>query len=325
MLAEVAAAAVEPPDMSVVLLVDQERERGARCLRSVLAQSIVDRLEVLLVDLAGPDAGPLAGSDHPRVRVLRPPATASFGELHAEGVLRARAPIVAFLEEHCVALPGWAEAMVRAHRGPAAAVGGERHNPAPQRSLAQFIHLLDNGPWSAPAVEQTTKMLPAGNVAYKWDVLMRYRDRLSLYFQSEGLLQAKMIEDGLTFRVEPAAKYQHEYDDSLAELVARWFWQGYAIGAARAELLGGTRRRRARHLWRWLKGVAFPPVVLVRLIAARSPGRTRLVLSKVHVALLYPMSHVSGDVAGTLLGRQGRDERVRHRLLNGRRAARGAQ
>lgn len=324
MLAKETAPAVEPPDMSVVLLVDQERERGARCLGSVLAQSIVDRLEVLLIDLAGPEGGALPGSDHPRVRVLCPPATASFGELHAEGVLRARAPIVAFLEEHCVALPGWAESLVRAHQGPAAAVGGERHNPTPRRGLAQFIHLLDDGPWSAPAVARTTKALPAGNVAYKRDVLLRYRDRLGLYFQSEGLLQAQLVADGLTLRVEPAAKYQHEYDDSLAQLCARWFWQGYAAGAARAELLGGRRRQQARHLGRWPKGMAFPPVVVLRLIAARSPGRTRLVLSKLHVALLYPLSHVSGDVAGTLLGRRGRDERLRQRLLNGRRAARGA-
>lgn len=307
--------------MSVVLVVDQQRERGARCLRSVLEQSIVDRLEVLLVDLAAPDAGPLRGSDDPRVRVLRLPATASFGELHAEGVLRARAPIVAFLEEHCVALPGWAEALVRTHRGPAAAVGGERHNPTPRRGLAQFVHLLDDGPWSAPAVERTTKALPAGNVAYKRDVLLRYRDRLGLYFQSEGLLQARLVADGLTLRVEPAAKYQHEYDDSLAQLCARWFWQGYVAGAARTELLGG-RRQKARHLGRWLKGLAFPPLMLLRLIVAPSPGRTRLVLSKLHVALLFPLCHVSGDIAGTLLGGRGGDDRVRHRLLNGRRAAR---
>ncbi|MGH9361855.1 MAG: glycosyltransferase family 2 protein, partial [Thermoanaerobaculia bacterium] len=142
------SAAVEQLRMSVVLLVDQQRERGARCLSSVLAQSIVDRLEVLLLDLGGAAAGPLPGSEHPRVCVLRLPPTMSFGALQAEGVLRARAPIVAFLEEHCVALPGWAEALVLAHEGPAAAVGGERHNPTPWRSLAQFIHLLDHGPWS---------------------------------------------------------------------------------------------------------------------------------------------------------------------------------
>src|SRR5688572_8422869 len=89
------------PRMSVVLLVGGQRARGARALRSVIEQSPVDALEVLLLDLGWRDHAPLDGSDHPGVRVLRLDPGIGFGAARARAILEARAPIVAFLEEHC--------------------------------------------------------------------------------------------------------------------------------------------------------------------------------------------------------------------------------
>jgi hypothetical protein len=300
--------------MSVILMVDRERERGARCLRSILGQSIIDRLEVLLIDLA-PAAASLAGSDHPRVEVLRLPSSMSWGALNAAAVLRTRAPIVAFIEEHCVALPGWAESLVRAHEGPAAGVTGERNDFAPDQTLAQLLHLLDHGPWSAPATAQATTSLPDGNVAYKRDILMRYRDRLDVYLHCEGLLHKQMIKDGLTLRVEPAARYQHEYDDSVTESVARWFWQGYLIGATRAELRGWTPRQRRARVWGFLRSPPLPPPLLRRLIGAHG----RVVRSNLGAALGYSLAPMIGEILGTAFGAYGFSDRARHYLLNSRR------
>ena len=58
------------PRMTVLLMVDQQRERGAHCLQSILAQSNIDEIEILLYDNAAETNGPLAGSEHPSVRVL---------------------------------------------------------------------------------------------------------------------------------------------------------------------------------------------------------------------------------------------------------------
>jgi len=305
------------PALSVVLLVDRERQRAARCLAGLLAQTILDQLEVLLVDLGADRLGPLSGSEHPRVRVLQPPPTSSFGELQAQGVLAARAPIVAFIEEHCIAAPTWAAALVLAHRAPVAAVGGQRENATPQRSLARFLYLLDALPGP---------LLPAGNVTYKRDVLLRYGERLAALFESEGLLQARLLEDGFRLAADPAVRYEHEYDESWPDVCVRWYWQGYAAGAARAHLKDSPRgaRRMASGLWRLLKGAAAPAVLTQRLIRAGSPARWDVLLRNAHLVLLYPFTYVLGDVAGTLRGGRGMDARVRDHLLNGTRISRAA-
>jgi hypothetical protein len=300
--------------MSVIVLVDRQRERGARCLRSLLDQAMIDRLEVVLIDMAPPGTAPLPGSDHPRVLVLRLDPTLSFGQLLSTAVLCTHAPIVASIEEHCVALPGWAEALVRAHRAPVAAVGGERHNPAPGEPLARFIHFLDDGPWAAPATAQATRILPEGNIAYKREVLLRHRERLHLLFQCEGLLTAELVAEGLEMRVEPAARYLHEYDASVVEASARWFWQGWVVGATRAELLGWTPAERRANIKYCLQR----PLSTLRTLRAAPKD---ILHDNLRAALMYAVCPAVGEAAGTALQAFGVKDRLRANLINGRRGA----
>jgi hypothetical protein len=303
--------------ISVILMIDEQRERGARCLASVLGQSIGDALEVLLIDVGTTATAPIAGSDDPRVRTLRLPPAAPVGRLLAEAVRQARAPLVAFLEEHCVALPAWAEALVLADRGGSlAALGGERHNSAPGLGLADFVHLLDMGPWSPPAADCAVPALPEGNVAYRRDVLLRYGDRLALYFQSEGLLHAKLVADGFTLRVVPGARYQHAYDDSLRESCARWCAMGWVVGATRAECSGWTPGQRTLYIARGLMVLPLIPINRLARVAMRHPADRRLVLANLHVGILWSCASWVGVLLGTALGLRGMNARVRHYVLN---------
>ena len=54
-----------PPDLSVLLVVGERRDRAVRALASVLSQDALDRLEILLLDLAPGEPAPLPGSGHP--------------------------------------------------------------------------------------------------------------------------------------------------------------------------------------------------------------------------------------------------------------------
>ena len=66
-----------------------ESGRGAR-LRSLLEQSAIDRMEILLFDL-GPETCPaLPGSDHPRVRLTRRAPRDLLATARADGVRAAR-------------------------------------------------------------------------------------------------------------------------------------------------------------------------------------------------------------------------------------------
>ena len=64
-------SASEVPALSVILVIGGQREREARALQSLLEQSAIDRMEILLYDLGPVDCPPIPGSDHPRVRLTR--------------------------------------------------------------------------------------------------------------------------------------------------------------------------------------------------------------------------------------------------------------
>ena len=163
------------PAVSVIVMVDGQRERGARCLQSILSQSIIDEMEVLLLDFAPPDTPPMRGSEHPSVRVVRMGDTIEFGGARALGVQMARAPIVAFLEEHVIARPGWAEALVRAHRGGWAGVGPEVHNPMPGYGISDAIFVVGYGTWAPPLAPGETELIPSQNSSFRRDVLLSVR------------------------------------------------------------------------------------------------------------------------------------------------------
>ena len=310
------------PRISVILVVEAQRERGARCLASVLEQSVGDALEVLLIDVGASGSVAIAGSHDPRVRVLHRPASVPFGRMLADAVGQARAPLVAFLEEHCVALPGWAGALVRADRGePVIALGGARYDPAPSSGLSAFVHLLDMGPWSPPAVDCAVRALPEGNVAYRRDGLLRYGDRLAVYFRCEGLLHAQLIKDGLTLRVVPDARYEHAYESSLRALCARWYAMGWVAGATKAELAGWSVRQRTVDIARRLSALPLSPVGQLVRLARRRPDGRRLVLANLHVGVLWCWVFTVGELLGTVFGLRGMDARVRHHVLNGSRQA----
>ncbi len=61
----------DAPALSVILVIGGQRERERRALQSLLGQSAIDRMEILLYDLGPVDCPPIPGSDHPRVRLTR--------------------------------------------------------------------------------------------------------------------------------------------------------------------------------------------------------------------------------------------------------------
>ena len=108
-------------------------------------------MEVLLVDYCARRFPPITGSDHPAVRLIHKDQLEPFGRIRAEAVHLARGHIISFLEEHCVAFPRWAEAILRAHAQGWDGVGPEIHNGNPGVGVSDGIALMNYVRWLPPA------------------------------------------------------------------------------------------------------------------------------------------------------------------------------
>jgi hypothetical protein len=266
-----------PPELAVVLMVDQQRARGALALQSILAQSMIAEMEVLLFDRAHAERGPLPGADHPQVRLFDLPRSIGFGAARAQAVELACAPLVAFVEEHVTAFPGWAEAVCQAHQGPWVGVGPEVHFANPGQGDSDLVDLRCQGPWSPPAKEGETPLIRGQNSSFRRDVLLRYREQLPLLLNSDRLLIKKLMRDGYRCYMAPAAKVAHASESRLRTFCRGGYLGGVLHIASQAQYFQWTTARRLAYM-----GAAL-------LLPVLGPSRIIAAATRRHPALLGKM------------------------------------
>ena len=124
------------PTMSVILTTPDRYDTIRKTIRHLRKQTVTGELELIIV---APDAGTLDADQRDlggffRVRVVQAGPIASIGSANAKGIRAAAAPLVALAEDHAFPAPDWAEALIRAHRDPWAAVSPVIRNANRPRS-----------------------------------------------------------------------------------------------------------------------------------------------------------------------------------------------
>ena len=233
------------PALSVILVIGGQREREHLALQSLLEQSAIDRMEILLYDLGPPDCPPLPGSDHPCVRLTRRTPQDLLGRARADGVRAAKAPVVCFMEEHCEMQPGSAEAFIRVHEGPWAAVGGDFVNGNPNSMRSNQAFRMNYGIYLPPHRGRgPTYLVPGQNSSFKRDILLRYNEQLEMLLSADVVLQWKMRRDGHELFYEPAVKIAHRNENTIRSLCTGVFYWNWCFSHVRAEVFGWSSTRR---------------------------------------------------------------------------------
>lgn len=242
-----APATAPQPALSVVLVVGERRDYAGPCLASVLAQESSDPLEVLLVDLA-PSAPVLPQADDPRVRELARPDVGLFATARALAVRAARAPVVAFLEEHTLAAPGWAAALTAAHAGPWVAVGPRIANANPDFGRSRVIGLLNYGAYGAPLTRGESRGVPGHNSSYKTSALLALGADLERLLGNDLVLQDRLRAMGGRFFLEPDAVLAHRNESGLRSIGRGIFLWYRCYGPLRAAENAWSLGRRALYV-----------------------------------------------------------------------------
>lgn len=291
----------EAPQLSVILVIGDQRKRAAAALRSLLEQSIVDRMEVLLFDLGPQESAALPGSDHPAVRMSLGGPKDSLATSRVQGVHAARSPVVALMEEHCQAQPGWAEAIVRAHTGPWAGVACDFVVGNPNAGSADQAFRVTYGVYARPPHGRgPVKQIPGQNSAFKRDVLLRYQDQLESFMIGDFVLQLKMAEDGSELFYEPAAKMAHLNENTLRSFCVGAFYWNWCFSNIRAHVFRWGLARRALRI---VLSPLIPWVRLARLsLQTIRLGPSQFVQFLCDIPFLLAVSYCSaaGQVAGLL-------------------------
>jgi GT2 family glycosyltransferase len=290
------------PELSAVVVVGNTRERAQLSLESLYAQTIADRMELIVIDLKTRDFPELSVSNRIPTKYVTLGGTVTWGNARAQAVHMATAPIVAFIEDHCTADPGWAEALVHAHSQPYAAVGYAFTNPYPESYLSRAILASEYGCWEHPTTSREARVLPCGNVAYKRDLLLALDGELEHLLTPDFVAHERFNSQGLPMYVESQAIVAH---DSLVRLRHL-----FAASFTFCRILASSRVHSQR--WNGLKRVAYglatpiigPPIAVWRLFSSRrdTPADFATLVFYLPVILVKGVASSLGESFGYFAG-----------------------
>ena len=234
------------PKLSVVLGVGACRQRAQRVVDAICAQTVLDQIEIVVLDSGGKGVAPLRTPQDARVVYVALPEATLFPKARAEGVLHASAPVVAFLEDHCFPSREWAAALIEAHRGECTVIGYAFTNANPQTYISRAALMKDYGPWLHPATAQLRTLMPGNNVSYRRDVLLSFGKDLEYMLTPDYSIQQVLTRRGHLMRLEPAALVAHQNYEQISPAAKSNATYARFLAGRRAKNLGwGPARRLA--------------------------------------------------------------------------------
>jgi glycosyltransferase involved in cell wall biosynthesis len=297
------------PAVSIVIVVGNQREQAARALASVLAQEGTEQAEVVLVDCARPVGPPLPGSDNPTVRVVMRPERGAFGAVRADAVRLARGPIIAFLEEHAEALPGWLAAIKNVlGSGDYLGASGEIHTANPGKGISDVVAVMNYSRWLPPLTHAwNTDLIVGHNAAYRTVDLLGLGTRLDMLLGSEVILQRELAGHGRQFRIDPSIRIRHSNETRTRDICRGYYLWNVSFGAGWSEAEQWSPLRRAAQV------LGIPWWVIRRvgdmLRCTRGASQSTLV-RHLPTVLVSQLAGALGIAVGCTLGERGEEERM---------------
>ena len=289
------------PELTAVLIAGVCRDRAQRVLTALGRQSVRDRMEIVVVDIAPEDVPRLEpATDDVDVHYLSRPDIVRWGTARLEAVRAAQTPIVAFIEDHCFPRTDWAEHVLTAHEGPWPAVGYAFVNANPESYSSRAGMLARYGLFTHPVDSGPSRYVSGNNISYKREALLAIGDELESLLDIDFNLQEELRARGGTLYVEAAAIGAHQ---NYARLSGEC-----QTGRPYCRLLAA---RRARHwsaprkiFYGLLSPLAAPALRFLRLAVSLRSRRTLwgpFLAASPAIVWMY-LSDALGESAGYLLG-----------------------
>ena len=233
--------------MSAVLATDR-LETAARTLACLRAQTIRDRLEIVLVSTSGEPLDiardELAGFAGDVLVVPEKPVSLPFAR--AAGIRAARAPLVFVAETHGFPHPEMAERLVAAIRPPWTAAVPGFCNANPDGAVSWSNLISDYGQWlaSLPGGERST--CPPYNTVFQRSFVAEELERDEYALAPGYDLVARLRAGGHRIYGEPAAQLDHVNVSHRRTWLPQRFVAGRSQAAVRVTELVSLSSRRVR-------------------------------------------------------------------------------
>jgi hypothetical protein len=295
--------------IAAITVAGDKEGRVQQVLDALGRQEPAVRLEAVVVDLGTPPHPQLRTPPGLEVKRVSVPENAEWGKVRFAGFEQSEAPIVAFLEDHCIPTAGWARALLKAYEQPWAAVSYAFMNGSPDTYVYRAMFLAEYGAWASPVPRGASHLLPCNNVSYRKEALLSLGDDLEWGLANDFLLHEQLRARGLPMCIEPEAKVLHQSNKYLKDCLGGNFRFARVIASKRSALMASNGVQRICYGLACLPLV--PPLRIARLFRSLK-GRPSLWSSFVAclpVIWLVYASAAAGESIGFLFG-EGRTQKL---------------
>jgi hypothetical protein len=292
------------PALSSILITPDDYGAITKTMQHLRAQTIAKQIELVIVAprADGLHIPPEVEASFYSVKVVEITALGSLAVARAAGVAAATAPVVAINEDHSFPEPGWAAALVDAHRRGYSGVAPQMKNANPASALswaAMFLHF--GGTVEPENGFETAYPTASHNMSYSRAALLEVSERLAELMLAELFLHEALRARGHRFWVEPAAVTRHINLSRLRPALIHAWTGGRMYGGLRREFGAWPLARRIVYAG---GSPLIPPLRLSRVVPLLRHTRAgRSVMPRVLPAMTLILTiHAIGEAVGYLFG-----------------------
>lgn len=290
----------ENPVLSIILATDTVNRVNA-VIDSLKAQTIADRIELVLVTSAGVnerESSSIASGLH-SMQVVSVPSVNPLSVARAQGVRAARSPYVFIAETHAYPDPDLAEKMVNLLSGDWDVVVPGFRNANPISGLSWAGFLSDYGAWSRRLPSGEIDRSPSHDAAFRRQVLLDFGDRLDAALTFGDELYLTLRSRGRRCYFDSSAGIQHVNINGFGSFVRERYLSGVLIGGYRS-----SRWTVGRRLFYAAASPLIPFVILSRIQRGiREAARRDTLPATTMPAIVFGvMLKAAGEMRGYLLG-----------------------
>ena len=283
------------PNISVVVAAWSGEKALARCLESLSHHS--ENAEIIVATNLAAGTVREIETHYPHAEFIFAASDATVFNLRALGADKARARLIALIEDHVTVSRSWMETLLAAHAGGTPVIGGPIANGLSQRAYDRALYLAEYGIYMPPVSCGPSEILSGVNVAYDRALLEQYREIWKDAFY-ETDVHAALRGAGYSLQLEPDALVRSHLEMTPRRAMIHLFQGGKHFGLFRRSQSAAV----ARAFW-LLVSPAIPFLLLLRImrqVARKEPTALPQLLVSLPFLLLLLGSWGAGEAAGYL-------------------------
>ncbi len=237
----------------------------------------------------------------PSVRFIEPTAVASHAGLRALGCDAASGEILALTEAQCIPDSDWCSAIISAHSGKLATIGGVVEKKVGKSAAEWAVYLADYGRYMNPMTEGPANSLSDVNVSYRTSALHAVRATWAVEFH-EHIVHSALRDQGEPLWQSPRLIVRHHRPVRLADLMHERFQHARAYAGTRVATAGFATR------FALAAASAVLPLLLilrVALVVARKRRHAARFLVALPSLTVLAIAWSCGELAGYLTSNPG--------------------